>query len=51
MARSKFFKNTVLYFVLILGYIYLYVIDIDTLIYPNEGNEVKSKVEFIYQQF
>ena len=49
--KNKFLRNTLIYFLLILGYIYLYVIDINSIIYPHQKHEVKSKVDFIYQQF
>jgi hypothetical protein len=46
-----FIKKTLLYFVLLLGYILLYVIDIEEFIYPSEDTKVESKVDFVYQQF
>ena len=47
----RFFKNSWYYFVLIFGYVLLYVIDVENLIFPRKDGEVKSKIDFIYQQF
>ena len=49
--KNRFFRNTLIYFLLILGFFYLYVVDIDAILHPNQDNTVKSKVDFIYQQF
>ncbi len=48
---KKIVKHTAIYFLLIIGYIYLYAIDMDTVLNPGKEQEVKSKVDFIYQQF
>ncbi len=48
---KKLIKQTLIYYLLIMGYLYLYVIDIDQILHPSENKVVKSKVEFIYQQF
>lgn len=45
------FKNYLLYFVLFLGYILLYVVKIEKIIYDVNEKETKSKVDFVYQQF
>jgi hypothetical protein len=44
-------KNTLIYFFLILGYIFLYVVDINAILHPSEEIQPQSKVNFIYQQF
>ncbi len=44
-------KKILLYFLLLLGYILLYVIDIEEIVYPSEDTKVESKVDFVYQQF
>jgi hypothetical protein len=48
---SKFFRNTLIYFLLVIGYIAIYIIDIERVCYKNEDVESTSKVNFIYQQF
>ncbi len=48
---NKILKNTVIYMLLIIGYVFLYVVDIDTIIHPDTENTVKSKIDFVYQQF
>ena len=50
-TTKKIIKNTIIYFVLILGFVYLYVIDIDLILNPGKEQEVKSKIDFVYQQF
>lgn len=44
-------KKIALYFLLILGYILLYVVNIEEIIYPSDDTKVESKVDFVYQQF
>ena len=44
-------KNTLIYSLLFVGYIFLYVVNIDDLLHPNKENTVKSKIDFVYQQF
>ncbi|MES2589839.1 MAG: hypothetical protein V4622_12740 [Bacteroidota bacterium] len=51
MLNNRFFKNTWIYFLLILGYVLLYSVDVEHVIYPSKEGEVKSKVDFVYQQF
>jgi len=52
MSISKqIIKNTLIYFLLIFGYMYLYLVDIDQILFPQENMEVKSKIDFVYQQF
>jgi hypothetical protein len=53
MGLIKILKNTLIYFLLIIGYIFIYIIDIEKSIYSEEKKEIesKSKVNFIYQQF
>ena len=36
---------------LVIGYFLIYVIDIESMMYPNQNIEIKSKVDFVYQQF
>lgn len=48
---KKWTLKIVLYFVLILGYIFLYVIDVEELVYDQKDIPVKSNVDFVYQQF
>jgi hypothetical protein len=53
MIINKTIKNIIIYSLLITGYVFIYVIDIESYIYKNNKKEVesKSKVNFIYQQF
>jgi hypothetical protein len=51
MNKTQFLKNILIYFLLILGYVYLYVVNIEILINPESELAPKSKVNFIYQQF
>ena len=53
MNFNKILKNTIIYFLLSTGFLLVYVIDIEGYIYENKkkGEESKSKVNFIYQQF
>ena len=44
-------KLTALYFGLIAGYILLYVIDLEVIIYGERTEATNSLVEFVYQQF
>jgi hypothetical protein len=50
MILNKILRNILIYFLLMLGYIFIYIIDIESYIYEKEV-ESKSKVNFIYQQF
>jgi hypothetical protein len=49
--KVKIVKNTLVYFLLILGYIFLYLVDIETILDPEKDIVPQSKVNFIYQQF
>lgn len=49
--KNQIIRNTLIYFMLILGYLYLYVVDIDVLLHPNKEIKSESKINFIYQQF
>ena len=51
METNRFLKNTWVYLLLILGFVLLYSIDIEHVIFPSKDGEVKSKVDFVYQQF
>ena len=51
MDLNKILKNTFIYFLLIIGYIFIYIVDIEKCFFENEEIESKSKVNFIYQQF
>jgi len=48
---KKIVRNTIIYFLLIIGYVYLYAIDVDAVLNPGVEQEVKSKIDFVYQQF
>lgn len=51
MNWKKLIRNTLIYFLLIAGYVFIYVIDIEGYFHEKEEKESKSKVDFIYQQF
>jgi len=51
MEKNKFLKYFLLYFGLIAGYLYLYEIDIERIVYPNHVKKTESKIDFVYQQF
>lgn len=44
-------KTTLIYLGLIVGFLYLYYLDVDVLLHPEKKIEAKSKVDFVYQQF
>lgn len=50
-TKIKIGLNTLLYLGLIVGFLYLYVIDINKIIHPEKEIEVQSKINFVYQQF
>jgi len=50
-TTKKIIQNTLIYFLLIIGYVYLYVININTVLNPSQEEVVKSKIDFVYQQF
>jgi hypothetical protein len=49
--KNKVFKNILLYFILIVGYVLIHVINIEEDLFPKEEGPSKSKIDFIYQQF
>ncbi len=51
MMKNKLLRNILVYFLLLAGYFLLYAVDIEHLFYPEKEQEVKSKVDFVYQQF
>jgi hypothetical protein len=48
---NKSIKNTLLYLLIFIGYLLLYVWDVEAMVYPNAAKKVISKVSFVYQQF
>ncbi|MBL7897262.1 MAG: hypothetical protein JNJ99_01920 [Crocinitomicaceae bacterium] len=50
-TRKLFVKYLMIYFFLILGFVYLYVIDIERIIFPVSEETIESTVDFVYQQF
>jgi len=48
---KKLTTNFVLYFILILGFLLLYVSNIEASIYGEKNTKPSSKVNFVYQQF
>ena len=51
MNKSRLIRNTVVYFLLITGFILFYVIHIERFLDSDDTKESSSKVDFIYQQF
>ncbi len=51
MNKSKVLRNTLIYFLLIVGYIFLYVAKFELILNPNMDMEPTSNVSFVYQQF
>jgi hypothetical protein len=51
MNKKLFLRHTLIYFLLILGFIYLYVVDVEVVLNPKQELPPQSKVDFIYQQF
>ncbi|MCT4582116.1 MAG: hypothetical protein N4A35_11930 [Flavobacteriales bacterium] len=51
MEVKAIVKNVLIYLFLIIGWLYLYHLDIDVLLHPNKKVEAASKVDFVYQQF
>ena len=41
----------IIYLLLIIGYVFIYLIDIESFIYELKDGESTSKINFIYQQF
>lgn len=50
-TKKEFLQLTITYFLIIIGFLYLYIIDVDKLVHPSAEEEVKSKVDFVYSQF
>lgn len=48
---KQIIKLTALYFGLIVGYIIVYVFDLELLVFGEQTKATKSLVEFVYQQF
>lgn len=48
---KKLVYKTMLYFCLVIGFFFLYIIDIEKFLYKSPKGESKSKINFIYQQF
>ena len=49
--NNRLVYNIFIYITLIIGYFLIYVIDVESFMYPNQNIETKSKVDFVYQQF
>lgn len=49
--KTKIAKNTIIYLLLIIGYLSLYVVDMEAILNPKKEIKPRSKVHFIYQQF
>ena len=51
MNKYKMVRNTIIYFLLIIGYIFLYEAKFEVILNPNMEVEPTSNVSFVYQQF
>lgn len=51
MLKNRIIRNTLIYFLLMVGYLFVYLIGLEKQMYKVEEQESKSKVNFIYQQF
>jgi hypothetical protein len=51
MDIKRLSKLVLLYFILIFGYFMLFSIDIENILYPENTQESKSTVDFVYQKF
>lgn len=49
--KKEIVRWTLIYLTLITGFIYLYVVDIDQIIYGISDEEIKSTIDFVYSQF
>lgn len=49
--KNKSLRNTIIYVSLVVGLLLLYVLDVESMLYPNQQRKVVSKVNFVYQQF
>lgn len=48
---NKIYLNYIFYLVLFIGYILLYEVNIEKILYNINEKESKSSVNFVYQQF
>lgn len=51
MLQNRIIRNTLIYFLLMVGYLFVYLLGVEKQMYKVEEQESKSKVNFIYQQF
>ncbi len=51
LNSHRIVRNTLIYFALLVGYLFLYVINIENECYDLDEKESTSKVDFVYQQF
>jgi len=51
-SKTKTILKTILiYLGLIVGFLFLYYLDVDVLLHPQKKIEASSNVDFVYQQF
>lgn len=48
---KKWLLKIGLYLVLLLGFLLLYVVNVEEMIYDPKDIQIKSNVDFVYQQF
>jgi len=51
LEKISFLKQIIIYFIIIVGYLLVYYIPLDQLIWADKKVDPTSKINFIYQQF
>ena len=51
ILKNKIIRNSIIYFLLLAGYVFIHLINIEKYMYKTDEKESRSKVNFIYQQF
>lgn len=51
MNKKQLVRNTLIYFLLLMGAFLFYVVHIERFMFADSDKESSSKVNFIYQQF
>lgn len=51
MVKNKIVNNILIYSALLVGYVFIYVLNIEHIIYGVIEEKVRLNVEFVYQQF
>ena len=51
MNKRQLLRNTLIYFLLLVGAFLFYIVHVERFMMEDDGKESSSKVNFIYQQF